>query len=131
MKLNLPIAVGLLTTLAVSFAYGQSASRVLARVSLSSKFMVLKKEMPAGNYEIMKASGSQTDLAVRNTDNGNTVRVRVIERLARIGDASDKGKFVFNTVGDQRFLSEFWPAGNDDGYLLDVTKQEHQHEVVK
>jgi hypothetical protein len=131
MKLRLPIAVGLLTILAVSIAYGQSASRVMARVKLSSKFMLLKKEMPAGNYEIMKTAGSPSDLAVRNTDTGNTVHVTVVERLARLSGASDKGRFVFNTVGDQRFLSEFWPAGNEDGYLLDVTKAEHHHEIVK
>lgn len=130
MKTRIPIAVGFLTILAVTFAYGQSASRVLARVSVPFKFVILKKEMAAGNYEMVKASGPSSYLAIRNYESGNTVTVKVIERLARVGGETDKAKVVFNTVGDQRFLSEFWPSGTDDGYLLDVTKQEHKHEIV-
>ena len=131
MKLKLPIAVGVITILATTFAYGQSASRVMARLSIPFNFVLLKAEMPAGSYEVLKGSGSSYDLALRNSDTGKTVNVTVIERLARVSGETETGRFVFNRVGDQRFLSEFWPSGGDDGYLIQVTKKEHQHEIVK
>ena len=131
MKLKLPIAVVVITILATTLAYGQSSSRVMARLSVPFKFVILKKEMPAGTYEILKRSGTSADLALRNSETGTTLNLTIIERLAHEGKESDKGRFVFNMVGDQRYLSEFWPSGGGDGYLLQVTKQEHQHEIVK
>ena len=41
-----------------------------------------------------------------------------------------KARVVFDTVGGEKFLSEFWPADNEDGYLIGVTKGEEKHEVV-
>ena len=131
MKLKLLIAVSVITVLATTLAYAQNASRVLARVSISYKFVVGKQVMPAGTYEILKGPASSEGLALRNADNGKTINLTVIERLARIGNETQEGRLVFDRVGDQRLLSEFWPSGRDDGYLLQVNKNEQGHEIVK
>jgi hypothetical protein len=38
---------------------------------------------------------------------------------------------VFDTVKDQQFLSEFWPANSGDGYLVGIKKGEQSHKVVE
>ena len=131
MKHKMPIALAAIAILGTTLAYGQNASRVLVRVSVPYKFVVGKQMLPAGTYEIMKGPGSSEGLALRNAKTGKTINLTVIEHLARIGNETHEGRFVFDRVGDQRFLSEFWPSGRGDGYLLQVNKKEHGHEIVK
>jgi len=127
LKTRIAIAVSLLTILAVTLAYGQSSGHL----NIPFKFMVGKKEMPAGKYEFVKQAGSSSILLLRNQDTGSAVHLPVIERLARTEPATSTTKVVFNTVDNQKFISEYWPAGTDDGYLVQVTKKSHQHEVLK
>ena len=132
MKTRIPIAVGFLTILAVAVASGQSSSPLLGRVDIPFKFMVAKKEMPAGKYEVLKVEGQESRLLLRNLQAKTTIYVSVVERLAEVDPSQKHGaRVVFDVVGDQRYLSEFWPGGNDDGYLLGINKGEQKHEVVE
>ena len=131
MKIRIPVAVSFLTILAVAFAFGQTPSSILGQLNVPFGFSAAKKTMPPGKYEIARSGGSSSYLLLRHRDTNTTVNVSVIERLARTDDSTPTAKLVFNTVGDKKFLSEFWPSGTDDGYLLQVTKQEHKHEIVK
>ena len=134
MKTRISIAVGFVAILAVAFAYGQSMSPVLGSVTIPFKFMVAKKEMPAGKYELLKVEGpgQGSNLVLRNSQVKTSIYVSVIERLAETDPMQKHGvRAVFDTVGDQKFLSEFWPADNADGYLLGITKGEQKHEVVE
>ncbi len=124
------IVVCLLSILAVASAYGQTTP-VLGRVTVQQKFMANEKELPAGKYEFVKPSADPQRLVLRNRDTGTSINLDVVERLARTGPPDAPGRVVFNSVGDQRFLSEFWPSGNEDGYLLKITKMKHKHETLK
>lgn len=132
MKSRIAIALSVITILAVPFAYGQSASPVLGRVNIPFKFMVAKKEMPAGTYEVLRTERQESRLVLRNYQAGTSIYVSVIERLAETDPSQKHGaRVVFDTVGDQKFLSEFWPADKGDGYLLGINKGEQKHEVVQ
>lgn len=131
MKTRIAIAVSLITILAVAFAYGQSMSR-LGTVTIPFKFAVGKKEMPAGKYEFVKVQGKESTILFREWDSKTSMYIPVVERLAETDpSAKHNARVVFDTVGDQKFLSEFWPADKSDGYLLGVTKGEEKHEVVE
>ena len=132
MKSRIAIALSFITILAVPFAYGQSASPVLGSVNIPFKFMVAKKEMPAGKYEVLREQGRESHLLLRNSEAKASIYVSVRERLAETDPSRKHGaRVVFDTVGDQRFLSEFWPADNGDGYLLGINKAEQKHEIVE
>ncbi len=133
MKTRIAIALSFITILAVPSAYGQN---VLGHIDIPFKFMIAKREMPAGKYEVStmkgEAVGRETRLVVSNYEKNISVYVPVIEHLAET-DPSQKhhARVVFDDVGDQRFLSEFWPADKGDGFLLGIKKGEQKHEVVE
>ena len=130
MKIRFSIAVSLLITLAMALAYGQSQASTV-RLNIPFKFMVGKKEMPAGKYEFAIPRAEASNLLLRNSDTSKATNVRIIERLAAVQSSGHPNvRVVFDTVGDQKFLSEFWPGGNEDGFLLGVNKGEQKHEVV-
>jgi hypothetical protein len=129
LKTRMSLVVCLLSVLAAASAYGQTTP-VLGRMTVQQKFMVKDKEMPAGNYEFVKPGSDTHRLVLRNRDTGHSMNLDVVERLARHGSSDATGRVIFNSVGDQKILSEFWPSGNDEGYLLGTTKKEHEHETV-
>ena len=130
MKTRVAIALSVVSILAVALAYGQSQGAI-ARVDIPFKFMVGKKEMPAGKYEFAKQGAAQSSLLLRNLDTSKATFVPVVERLAETSPLEKhKARVVFDTVGDQKFLSELWPADNADGYLVGITKGEEKHEVL-
>ncbi len=130
MKTRIALAVSILAMVAATVAFGQSASSVLGTVNVQFKFMAGKKEMPAGKYEFGKQGSIDNYLVLRGET--TSVRLRVLERLAETNTADQHGaRVVFNTVGDSKILSEFWPAGTEDGYLLATSQETHKHEVVE
>ena len=132
MKSRIAIALSFITILAVPFAYGQSVTPVLGSVNVPFKFMVGKKEMPAGKYEVLRTGDQTSRLLLRNSEAKSSIYVSVIERLAETDPEQKHGaRVVFDSVGDQKFLSEFWPADKGDGYLLGINKAEQKHEVVE
>ena|SRR5690242_20358398 len=133
MKTRIAIALSFLFVLAAPLANAQS-QKVLGSVNVPFKFMAAKKEMPAGNYELVRTEpeGKETRLLLRSVEGKSAILIHVIERLAETSASEKHGaRVVFDTVGEQRFLSEFWPADVSDGYLLGVTKGEQKHEVVE
>jgi hypothetical protein len=130
LKTRVAIALSVVSILAMALAYGQSQA-AMARLDIPFKFRVGKKEMPAGKYEFAKQGAQQSSLLLRNIDTSKATFVPVVERLAELSPLEKhKARVVFDTVGGERFLSEFWPADNEDGYLIGVTKGEEKHEVV-
>lgn len=130
MKTRVAIALSVVSILAVALAVGQSQG-AMGRLDIPFKFKVGKKEMPAGKYEFVRQTGQQSSLLLRNLETSKAMFVPVIERLAETSpQEKHKARVVFDTVGDQKFLSEFWPADNEDGYLVGVTKGEEKHEIL-
>ncbi len=132
MKRRVAIALSFVTILGASLAYGQSSTPVLGRLNIPFKFMVGTKEMPAGKYEMLRQSGWETQLQLRNVQNGKSTFVSIIERLAETDPVEKHGaRIIFDTVGDKKFVSEIWPANNSDGYLVGINKGEQEHKVVE
>ena len=135
MKYRIAIALSIISVLAVPAVYGQSGSAspvLLGRVDIPFNFMVAKKEMPAGKYEVLSVEAEGAHLMLRSSKGKGAIYVSVIERLAETNPSQKHGaRVVFDTVGDQRFLSEFWPADNADGYLLGTNKAEQKHAIVE
>ena len=130
MRSRVWVGLALLSIVAVAVASAQN-SPVLGQVKIPFKFMVGKTEMSAGKYEVVKQEGHQSTLVLRNLDNNKSTFLHVIEQLAETDPgAKHKAKVVFDEVGDQRFISECWPANNSDGYLVGVTKGEQKHVIV-
>ncbi len=131
MKVRVAVAMCVLTIVAMPLAYGQSLGTG-ARLSIPFNFKVGKKAMQSGKYEIVKTEGENYNLLLRNNETGKSTYVHIIERLAATSSVEKRhAKVVFDSVGDEKYLSEFWPANNEDGYLLGVTKQEQKHVVVE
>ena len=132
MRSRIAIALCFITILAASLVYAQSPSPALGRVNIPFKFTIATKELPAGKYEVLKANGRETHLQFRNLQTNASIYVAIIERLAETDPAAKHGaRVVFDTVGGQKILSEFWPANDADGYLLGINKAEEKHQVVE
>lgn len=134
MKARIAVVLSLMVLLAVPFSYGQ-AEKSLGTVNVPFKFMADNQAMPAGTYElrsIAEAGGIENRLQLRNTQANISIFIHVTERLAETNPGhKHEPRAVFDTVGSQRFLSEFWSSNNSDGYLLGIKKGEHKHEIVE
>jgi hypothetical protein len=129
MKSKVLITLSLLTIMAAGLVFGQTTLTV--PLNIPFKFMVGKKEMPAGKYDFVLSSGERSNLVLRNQETRKAMFVPIIERLAETHSSEKHGaKVVFDRVGEQRFLSEFWPPDNADGCLVGITKGEERHEIV-
>ena len=133
MKTRISIAVCILTMVTGMLAYGQmSPSPLLGRVKIPFEFMVGKRVMPAGTYDILKEADNGDVLLLRGEDTSKSAQLTIIERLAELTPAEKHpSRVVFDTVGGQRFVSEFWPADNADGYLIFTVKGAHKHVIVQ
>jgi hypothetical protein len=82
--------------------------------------------MEAGTYEI---EASREKILLRSTS-GKTAQVMmpVITRLGR-HDADQEPELVFDKVGGQLLLSEYW-FPEMDGYLVLNTPTDHEHRVL-
>jgi hypothetical protein len=68
---------------------------------------------------------------LRNVETTKTMFLPIVERLAAMSSPGNhKARLVFDTVGEKKFFSEFWPADNEDGFLVGISKGEEKHEVV-
>ncbi len=141
MKYRILVVVSCLAALAASLPVrGQDVDNEFA-FKVAFDFTVDGKVLEAGRYMVTPDSTDANGLAiyelskdrrVRGTD-GSRFRMDLpaITRLARQHmDDAPKASFVFDKVGEQRTLTEIWLPGQD-GYLVDSTKAEHEHDVVE
>ena len=131
MKKRIALALSFVTLLGAAIVYAQGMT-VIGKVNVPFKFTVDKKELPAGKYEILEVHGRSSTLLLRSADMKTSIYLSVIERLAET-DPSEKHppRVVFDSAGDQKLFSEFWPANNADGYLVGTIKGEHKHIVLE
>ena len=109
MKKNTLHAGSLLLTLVLvaGFAFAQPAQKV----SVPFKFTIGDSHLPAGTYYFVTLSAA-TRMEVRDASQKVVSLIPVITRLAKTGKSSSAARLVFDTVADERFLSEVWIAGD-------------------
>jgi hypothetical protein len=105
-------------------AYAQEGSTL--RVSVPFNFTANGTACPAGEYSFKHQQG-----AIDLTDRSGNVHVfmPVITSIARSSEHDDH-LLAFDKVGGERILSEVWLPGNQ-GALVQVTKGEHEHDLVR
>jgi hypothetical protein len=121
---RIALAVGFAAILTVPFAYSQSSS---LRVNVPFKFGAAGKTFPSGEYSFTK--GKPGTVVMTGADSKAATSLTVITSLARSGP-SDDHLLAFDKVGSERILSEVWIPGRE-GALVNASRGEHQHEVVK
>ncbi len=132
MNRRVAIALSFVTILGASLAYGQSATPKLGRLNVPFNFTVGTQELPAGTYEVLRQTRWETHIQLRNVQSGKSTFVPIIERLAEKSPAARHGaRITFDTDGQQKFLSEFWPANNTDGYLLGIHKAQPAGKILQ
>lgn len=108
--------------LVAGFAFAQPAQKV----SVPFKFTIGDTHLPAGTYYFVPVTAA-TRLEVRDSGQKVVSQLPVITRLAKAsGKSATAARLVFDTVADERFLSEVWIAGTD-GYLVRATGEKHEH----
>lgn len=118
-------AIALLAVMAVSVQAAQ-----VFRVNVPFQFIVKERVLPAGQYDFMPNDNDQAIEIIPVTKGGSPAVTTVVTRLCgEIHTTPKDSHIVFDKIGDTYFLSELWTAGND-GYLLRVTKEKHQHRSI-
>ena len=110
--------------LGAGLAFAQPAQKV----SVPFNFTLGNSHLTAGTY-YFATTASATRLEVRDSSQKVVSVTSVITRLARSGRATAAARLVFDTVAEERFLSEVWIAGAD-GFLVRATGEKHEHTLV-
>jgi hypothetical protein len=130
MRNRIPIVASLFIVLAAGFASGQSSPMVM-KIKVPFQFMTGEKVMPAGQYTVHRGDNS-TQVLLSGYRGMGTDRLGVITRVTRFDSKQPAGsRLVFATIGGQKFLSEVWLSGMEDGYLVRPPKRSQKHDIVK
>lgn len=125
MRTKIMLTVGLMALLAVTSGYGQQSS---LKAKIDFPFSVEGKVLPAGEYGFVRDMSAQV---FRVTSEGKDKALApIVTRLnGEIHNTPQDAHLVFDKVGDTYSLSEIWIPG-EDGYVLLITKGEHEHKVI-
>ena len=130
-RLIVSVAVLCLVIAASLSAYAQGRPKTLI-AEIGFPFTVGDKSFAAGSYRIELVNAKPAVLMIRPAAGGEDTRIPIITRLAQANRAKGETEvsLVFDTVGNEKFLSEVWlPA--QDGFLVRGTSEEHEHSIVK
>jgi hypothetical protein len=120
------LLISLLTVLGALSAYAQSGT---IRANIPFAFSAGGKQLPAGQYAITRATNGQS-INVVSDDRKNSAAILIMTRTAgAIHTTAGDSHVVFDKVGETYTLSELWYPGTD-GYVLNSTKEQHEHRVV-
>jgi hypothetical protein len=124
-KTKIMVAAVIFVFLSVMSVYGQHPS---LNAKIDFAFSVEGKVLPAGPYEFVR----DTDATVfRIKGEGNNAALATIQtRLAgEMHKTPQDAHLVFDVIGGKYMLSEIWITG-EDGYVLQVTKEKHEHKIL-
>ncbi|MFZ0426953.1 MAG: hypothetical protein WAO20_02465 [Acidobacteriota bacterium] len=108
----------------MNVAVAQSKSSM--SFSVPFPFKVGETTFTAGVYRLTFDGGNSRNLQLVNTGTRQTQFVRFITRLS----SRSEGKVVFDTVKQERYLSEVYMGGTD-GFQILGTPEDHGHEVAE
>ena len=90
-------------------------------------FIVRDTTLPAGKYTIKRVDYTQPNaLEIRSADGRRAVIFET--ESTRATETPRQAEFVFDTVGEQYFLSKIWVTDSDIGYQLPKTKAQKRLE---
>ena len=125
MKRNL---IGSLPLVALSLLFTSTGAHAQSAVKASVPFAfnVGSRQLPAGNY-IVTVDQLQNRVKIQNAS--TTVSISLSGQPEQAGQKTEK--LVFQTVGNQHFLTDVWGASGTSGMQLRRPKVETQMEIAK
>jgi hypothetical protein len=122
------LTLGLVGLLALGMAFAVQGTAVM-KAKIDFAFTAGGKMLPAGEYEF-RADEEAPVFRIQGAGKEGDV-VNIITRLTTdLRQEPQVASLVFDVVGTKYVLSEIWIPGLD-GYLVQTTKGEHKHKVVK
>jgi hypothetical protein len=110
-------------------AFVSAQGRLAVNAKIPFAFSVEGKVLPAGQYSFAEGPGAAS-VNVKSSDGKEGVMALIQTRIAAgIHTSTDDSHVVFDKIGNSYFLSEVWVFGVD-GYVLNVTKEKHEHVIV-
>ena len=123
------IKIGLLAAMTIMVA-GASANaqalqnRITANIPFG--FTVANTKLPAGKYWIRRGQSSNGDLLMQiSSTDGHSNIYRLTIPVTRFNPNSE-GTLVFHRYGDDYFLFQVWPAGENTGRALPQSRTERE-----
>ena len=114
------VTLGLFLLLAASSVYAQQK----LTVDVPFDFMVGKRTLPAGAYEIDRDVAHQKIAFIHNLDN-NTRSITSCQTVETTGP-TEAAKLVFHRYGNRYFLSEIWEQASGIGRQLSPSAAERE-----
>ena len=115
------------------FLMGGSAVRAedpgSLRVNIPFKFYFDTTELGPGEYLISNSTTRSPFITLRAVKETKTHQAVIVTRLAGSGSQPRSPKLVFDTVGENKYISEVWLPGKD-GFLVRGTPEEHKHQTL-
>jgi hypothetical protein len=98
------------------------------RAYIPFSFSAAGKTLPPGEYRISRLNEERSkDLYVIRHNDGNEA-VIVMTSSLRAKQTPTDSQLVFNCYGDQRYLSQMWIEGDQNGIAMPKSKAERQIE---
>ena len=110
----------------VSMNFAAAQSKTSMSFSVSFPFKVGDATFAPGNYRLMYDGGNSRNLQLVNIDTRQTQFVRFITRLS----SRSEGRVVFDSVKQERYLSEVYMGGSD-GFQILGTPEDHSHALAE
>jgi hypothetical protein len=116
----------LVMLLASLSAFPQTTTAV--RTNVPHPFMAGTQLVPAGSYQFTPDPGFHFIRVVNSAKKVNVMVPVLTRTAAALHTTPADAHVVFDKIGEKYILSELWLPGND-GYVLNSTKEQHEHEV--
>jgi hypothetical protein len=128
MKTKILVMASVIGLFAANFGFAQVNPFI--QVNIPFQFMVGKKALPAGAYDL-KPDALEEAIQVSPAKKGEPgAEVVLVTRLAAEVHNADTGYAVFDKIGNTYFLSEIW-IPEMDGFLVNAPKVKHEHRIIK
>jgi hypothetical protein len=122
------VVLGVAILAAPGSAYAQGGSQYLV-TKVDFPFNVNGQTFEPGSYRVERRADMPT-LMIQAVGGKASGTVPIVTRLAKRDGGSKDSGLVFDKVGETYVLSEVWIPGQD-GFLVNETREEHVHAVVK
>jgi hypothetical protein len=104
------------------------ASPINATVQIPFQFFVGTASLPAGTYTFWTDANFST-INVTSADGKARALSAILTRLSARPDM--EAAAVFDVIGNDHYLSEFYPAGGIDGFCFKGAASNHTHSTIK
>jgi hypothetical protein len=117
LRLYLPLALALLTTLWIAGPARADEGEALLEVHVPFSFVVENTTLPAGDYLVRELEATPArELEISSRDGAH--RVLFLTESVNNTDPAAKSEVVFNEYGNRKFLAQVWTAGSFVGEQL-------------